>query len=393
MTICSIESDHTVKLVAAYLKVSNSKLSEHIAAFKVNNLSLLDNDLEHENTNPNGVFGVNNILIQIALDTDKNLLGETDQEKAEISQWISLSSKSGTVNRQVFTQSVNDSLEGNEFLVSNKITLADLVSFANINGYMKTLSDQKKRNLGKFTLWLERTQSTIGEQSIIAAGLEVIETKGKINESSKENLTGGVGKDKKSKKKVKGEKSGDGAKQPPKVKEEIKIVPSMIDLRVGLILNAERHPDADSLYVEQIEVGEEKPRTVISGLVKYIPIEKMQNRLIVTICNLKPATMRGIKSHAMVLCADSIDGSKVEFIEPPAGSKPGDRVYFEGFENMEPEVLLNPKKKIWETIQPGFITSEEFEAGWINPETKKFHKLLVNGQICKAQTIAGGPMK
>ena len=34
------------------------------------------------------------------------------------------------------------------------------------------------------------------------------------------------------------------------------------DLRVGKIVHVEKHPDADSLYVEQIDVGEEKPRTV-----------------------------------------------------------------------------------------------------------------------------------
>ena len=34
------------------------------------------------------------------------------------------------------------------------------------------------------------------------------------------------------------------------------------DLRVGKIISVEKHPDADSLYVEQIDVGEEKPRTV-----------------------------------------------------------------------------------------------------------------------------------
>ena len=34
------------------------------------------------------------------------------------------------------------------------------------------------------------------------------------------------------------------------------------DLRVGKIVSVEKHPDADSLYVEQIDVGEDKPRTV-----------------------------------------------------------------------------------------------------------------------------------
>ena len=38
----------------------------------------------------------------------------------------------------------------------------------------------------------------------------------------------------------------------------------------------QKHPDADSLYVEEIDVGEAAPRTVVSGLVNYIPIEEMQ---------------------------------------------------------------------------------------------------------------------
>jgi methionyl-tRNA synthetase len=45
---------------------------------------------------------------------------------------------------------------------------------------------------------------------------------------------------------------------------------------VGLIKKAEKHPDADSLYIEEIDVGEEAPRTVVSGLVKFIPLEEMQ---------------------------------------------------------------------------------------------------------------------
>lgn len=41
---------------------------------------------------------------------------------------------------------------------------------------------------------------------------------------------------------------------------------SRFDLRVGKIVSVEKHPDADSLYVEQIDVGEEKPRTVLQSL-------------------------------------------------------------------------------------------------------------------------------
>lgn len=53
-----------------------------------------------------------------------------------------------------------------------------------------------------------------------------------------------------------------------------------LDIRVGKIVKAEKHPNADSLYVEEIDVGEDKLRTVVSGLVKYIPLEEMQVCLI-----------------------------------------------------------------------------------------------------------------
>ena len=78
-------------------------------------------------------------------------------------------------------------------------------------------------------------------------------------------------------------------------------------MKVGKIVNCEKHPDADALYLETIECGEEKPRQVISGLVKFIPLEEMQDRMVVLLCNLKPAKMRGIVSEAMVMCASTPD--------------------------------------------------------------------------------------
>lgn len=62
-----------------------------------------------------------------------------------------------------------------------------------------------------------------------------------------------------------------------------------LDLRIGKIVDVKKHPDADSLYVEQIDCGEANPRTVVSGLVNHIPIEEMQNRIVMVLCNLKPA--------------------------------------------------------------------------------------------------------
>lgn len=81
--------------------------------------------------------------------------------------------------------------------------------------------------------------------------------------------------------------------------------PHRLDIRVGKIVDVSKHPDADTLYVEKIDLGEATPRTIVSGLAKYVPLEEMQNRSVAVLCNLKPAKMRGVESQGMVLCAST----------------------------------------------------------------------------------------
>ena len=78
--------------------------------------------------------------------------------------------------------------------------------------------------------------------------------------------------DKSDKKKAAKAAAGSKTKATP----EAEITIARLDIRVGLITKVQKHPDADSLYVEEIDVGEATPRTVVSGLVNYIPIEDMQ---------------------------------------------------------------------------------------------------------------------
>ena len=73
---------------------------------------------------------------------------------------------------------------------------------------------------------------------------------------------------------VKGKKGGKGdKKQPEPVSDTVDI--SRLDLRVGKIVGVKKHPDADALYVEEVDLGEGQPRTIVSGLVKHVPIEEV----------------------------------------------------------------------------------------------------------------------
>merc|ERR1712136_299646 len=122
---------------------------------------------------------------------------------------------------------------------------------------------------------------------------------------------------------------------------------SKLNMKVGKIVSVEKHPDADTLYVEQVDVGEEKHRQVVSGLVKSYTLEEMQGRVGIFLLNLKPAKMRGVLPEGMIMCASSPE--KVETLEVPAGAVIGDRVTCPSFPG-EPDSQLNTKKKHWEAI-------------------------------------------
>lgn len=101
-------------------------------------------------------------------------------------------------------------------------------------------------------------------------------TVGKFISTLFTKLNATVGRKKQQAKKLAGEAKSRGT-----VEQEISI--TRLDIRVGLIKKAQKHPDAESLYVEEIDLGEGDCRTVVSGLVKYIPLEEMQVYIFATI--------------------------------------------------------------------------------------------------------------
>lgn len=122
-----------------------------------------------------------------------------------------------------------------------------------------------------------------------------------------------------------------------------------VDLRVGRIINVERHPNADRLYIETVDLGEPEPRTVVSGLVEHVPIEDLANRMCVFVCNLKPATLCKTLSSAMLLVAKDADGL-LEPLVVPEGAKPGDRIFIEGVVP-QPDAVIKPKEDTWEKVR------------------------------------------
>ncbi|CAG7873668.1 unnamed protein product [Brassica rapa] len=156
---------------------------------------------------------------------------------------------------------------------------------------------------------------------------------------------------------AKKEKKKPAEAAPAAASKETELSVSLLNIQVGLIRKAWKHPSADSLLVEEIDVGEGKVRQVVSGLAKFCSPDDLTNRLVALITNVKPGKLRDVMSEGLVLCASNEDHSVVEPLLPPAGAKPGERVSFSGVEGKAEEVL-NPKKKQLEKITPHLYTDE-----------------------------------
>jgi len=175
--------------------------------------------------------------------------------------------------------------------------------------------------------------------------------------------------DKHAKGKEKGVAQGKAQPQPPKggKQPQQSTAPSgsdafyQLDIRVGKIVKAWKHPDADRLYVEQIDLGESEPRQVCSGLVEHIPLDQFQGSDCLVIVNLKPAEMKKVMSNGMVLAAKG--EGKIELVKPPPGTPVGSRVYLQGDEDNFPapatEVDGRNKKSAWATVAPGLKTNAD----------------------------------
>lgn len=96
-----------------------------------------------------------------------------------------------------------------------------------------------------------------------------------------------------------------------------------IELKVGRVVSAEPIEGSEKLLKLQIDLGEEQPRQILSGIAKYYQPQDLVGKQITIIANLEPRMMMGLESQGMVLAAG--DGETVSLLMPdkdmPVGSK------------------------------------------------------------------------
>lgn len=99
-----------------------------------------------------------------------------------------------------------------------------------------------------------------------------------------------------------------------------------LDMRVGTITDVVRHPDADRLYIVQIDLGELGTKQTVTSLVPHYTIPELQGRAVVVLTNLEPAKMRGHLSECMLLCAETDDEQTSILLTPSSTIENGTRI-------------------------------------------------------------------
>ncbi|MDR1929974.1 MAG: methionine--tRNA ligase [Treponema sp.] len=111
-----------------------------------------------------------------------------------------------------------------------------------------------------------------------------------------------------------------------------------LDLRVAEIVKIERHPNAEKLYVETLDIAGEE-RVIVSGLVPFYKEEELLNKRIIVAYNLKAAKLRGVESRGMLLAAGDRKGpggaERCEVLDA-SGIPTGTQVILEGTERGTP---------------------------------------------------------
>ena len=83
-----------------------------------------------------------------------------------------------------------------------------------------------------------------------------------------------------------------------------------LELVVAQIKEVKEHPNADRLYVIQVDTGTEV-KQIVAGIRKSYTPEQLVGRRVVIVNNLEPAVIRGEESRGMILAASDEIGISV----------------------------------------------------------------------------------
>lgn len=151
--------------------------------------------------------------------------------------------------------------------------------------------------------------------------------------------------------------------QPERKKKQKKNPPAVehvgrLDLRIGKIVEVNKAPDADTLFLTKVDIGGEI-FSIVAGMANYISSDDLLGRTVVVLCNLKASKLRGHLSEGMIMCAKNED--KLEPLQPPSNATPGDLVYCESYDRIPTEPPRD-KKRLYDSLAPDMFINDSLIA-------------------------------
>ena len=89
-----------------------------------------------------------------------------------------------------------------------------------------------------------------------------------------------------------------------------------IQIKIGKILSVEIVPDADKLLKLSVDMGEESPRQILSGIRMYFEDPQiLVGKKVPFVANLAPRVIRGLESNGMILAVNDKDGNGFSLLD------------------------------------------------------------------------------
>jgi|TARA_B100001540_G_C15799063_1_gene639071 aminoacyl tRNA synthase complex-interacting multifunctional protein 1 len=130
-------------------------------------------------------------------------------------------------------------------------------------------------------------------------------------------------------------------------------------LVVGRVVEVGHVENSDKLYLCKVDVGEEAPRQVVTGLRKFVPEGELKDAMVLTIINLKVAKLAGQTSEAMILATEfEADGEqKVKLVKVPETATCGAAVTPAGM-SVPATFPKECKSKFWDAVKEKLVVKD-----------------------------------
>ncbi|SCP05858.1 tRNA import protein tRIP, putative [Plasmodium ovale] len=353
-----VKSD-VLKLVLDFIKLVVVKDGDQVTFPEVQYGQKIS--LEHKNKTYKELFCSLYAIIDI-YDCYKELFNEDEEKVSENEEFIFHLASDKFTLKQIDMKHLNDLLCEKSYIVSNKhASIVDIFYFCAIHKLLSEMPAKERVEFSHIFRWFLHIQETVVGNFTTLKKLDakdsletllnsksIAVTNERINNTNMlqcvKNENNAKGENSQKSENTKNKKKGNA--QPKKVEEPKSLDDiSRLNILVGYVEEVEIHPDADTLYCLKVNLGEDKPRDICSGLRNKKNAEDLLNKYVLVLANLKEKSLRGRKSHGMVLCGSFDD--KIELLTPPSGVKIGERIIFENMNvnNLPDKTLSFDKEK------------------------------------------------